>query len=300
MKHSRIAVVGSLNMDLVVSMRKMPRIGETVHGDALHTIPGGKGANQAVGCAKLGAHVSMIGAVGQDAFGDVLLAQLEQHGIHTEAVVRMEGTTGTATIMHTPEDNCIVVVPGANGRVTPELVTRHAALIQEADVLLVQLEIPLEAVQAALQIARSAGVPAVLNPAPAVKLPQALLQLADFITPNETEFELLSGAAYASEDELQAGMQRWEEAGPKLLVTRGGKGISLLQDGRLHTVAAPSVQVVDTTGAGDAFNAAFCVAWAGGLAVSDAAQFAVRAASLSVTRFGAQAGMPTLEELNDL
>lgn len=286
-------------MDLVVSMERMPRIGETVHGDELHTIPGGKGANQAVGCAKLGAHVSMIGAVGQDAFGGVLLAQLEQHGMHTDAIARMEGTTGTATIMHTPEDNCIVIVAGANGRVTPELVQQHAALIQEADVLLVQLEIPLEAVQAALEIARRAGVRTVLNPAPAAKLPDELLKLADFITPNETEFELLSGASYTNEEELLAGMQNWEKAGPRLLVTRGEKGTSLLLDGKLHTVPAPRVQVVDTTGAGDAFNAAFCVAWAGGSGVLDAAQFAVKAASISVTRFGAQAGMPALEELSD-
>ncbi|CAH1202010.1 Ribokinase [Paenibacillus allorhizoplanae] len=299
MKSVRIAVVGSLNMDLVVSMSRMPKIGETLQGDDLHTIPGGKGANQAVGCAKLGAQVAMIGAVGQDGFGDVLLAQMTAHGIHTEAIVRRDDcSTGTATILHTFDDNCIVIVSGANGKVTPEQVHQHAQLIQEADALLVQLEIPLPAVQAALEIAREAGVRTVLNPAPAVKLPAELLQLVDFITPNETEFELLSGATYANESELLGGMQQWEMTGPRLLLTRGEKGVAMLVAGSLTTIPAPLVQVVDTTGAGDACNAAFTVALAQGEEVLEAATIAVKAASLSVTRFGAQAGMPLLAELS--
>lgn len=300
MKQVRIAIVGSLNMDLVVSMKKMPRIGETVHGDELHMIPGGKGANQAVGCAKLDAHVSLIGAVGQDSFGDELLRQIEMHGIDTGAIERIGScSTGTATIMHTPQDNCIVIVAGANGHVTPELVTQHAALIQDADILLVQLEIPLDAVRTALEIARKAGVRTVLNPAPAMTLPRDVLQLVDFLTPNETEFELLSNETYSDEEELLLGMQRWEEDGPCLIVTRGEKGVSLLLDSEIHTLPAPSVQVVDTTGAGDAFNAAFCVYLASGADMRTAVQRAVKAASLSVTRFGAQAGMPTMEELYD-
>ncbi|WP_082927737.1 ribokinase [Paenibacillus oryzisoli] len=299
MKTVRIAVVGSLNMDLVVSMNRMPKIGETLQGDELHTIPGGKGANQAVGCAKLGAQVSMIGAVGQDGFGDVLLAQMASHGIHTDAIVRRDDcSTGTATILHTRDDNCIVIVSGANGKVTPEQVRQHANLIREADALLVQLEIPLPAVQAALEIAREAGVRTVLNPAPAVALPAELLQLVDFITPNETEFELISGGTYANEQELLAGMQQWETEGPRLLLTRGEQGVAMVARGELATIPAPRVQVVDTTGAGDACNAAFTVALAQGKEVLEAATIAVKAASLSVTRFGAQAGMPLLSELN--
>lgn len=298
MKPVRIAVVGSLNMDLVVSLSRMPKIGETLQGDELHTIPGGKGANQAVGCAKLGAQVSIIGAVGQDGFGDQLYAQMEKHGIHTHGIVRADCSTGTATILHTPVDNCIVVVAGANGKVTPEQVKQYAQLIQEADVLLVQLEIPLPAVQMALEIARRAGVRTVFNPAPAVVLPTEMLQVVDFITPNETEFELLSGSAYADDFELQQGMQRWEANGPRLLLTRGEKGVALLVAGNLHTIPAPRVQVVDTTGAGDACNAAFSVALAQGYDILEAAAIAVKAASLSVTRFGAQAGMPLLAELS--
>lgn len=298
MEPVRIVVVGSLNMDLVVSMSRMPKMGETLHGDELHTIPGGKGANQAVGCAKLGAQVDMIGAIGQDGFGDQLYAQMEKHDINTSGIVRYaDSSTGTATIMHTPEDNCIVIVAGANGKVTSEHVLQYASRIEQADVLLVQLEIPLPAVQTALEIARRAGVRTVLNPAPAVPLPAEMLRLVDFITPNETEFELLSGAAFMDEAELLQGMQRWEASGPRLLLTRGEKGVALLVEGELQTVPAPRVTVVDTTGAGDACNAAFCVALAQGNDVVEAATMAVKAASLSVTRFGAQAGMPTLEEL---
>lgn len=240
----------------------------------------------------------MIGAIGEDGFGDQLYAQMEKHGINTSGIVRYaDSSTGTATIMHTPEDNCIVIVAGANGKVTPEHVMQHASRIEQADVLLVQLEIPLPAVQAALEIARRAGVRTVLNPAPAVPLPAAMLRLVDFITPNETEFELLSGAAFGDEAALLQGMQRWEATGPRLLLTRGEKGVVLLVEGELQTIPAPRVTVVDTTGAGDACNAAFCVAIAQGNDVVDAATMAVKAASLSVTRFGAQAGMPTLEEL---
>ncbi|MDF2923659.1 MAG: ribokinase [Paenibacillaceae bacterium] len=301
MRLAKIAVAGSLNMDLVVSMKRMPKVGETVQGEELHQIPGGKGANQAVGCAKLGAEVSMIGAVGQDSFGTVMLKQMESHSIHTRSIAVIEGcSTGTATIMHTPEDNCIVIVAGANGHMTPELVMSHAKLIGEADILLTQLEIPLPAVTAALTIAKEAGVTTVLNPAPAVPLSREILRLVDYITPNETEFELLSGRTYQNETELLDGMKNWEHSGPRLLVTRGEKGTSFLQDGQLCTIAAPKVEVVDTTGAGDAFNAAFCVALAGGAQIRDAVQFAIKSASLSVTRFGAQAGMPTLEEINGL
>ncbi|SDO19117.1 ribokinase [Paenibacillus sp. yr247] len=297
----RITVVGSLNMDLVVSMQRMPRIGETVNGHEMHIIPGGKGANQAVGCAKLGAQVLLIGAVGKDSFGDELLIKLETTGICTDSIVRLDDySTGTATIFHTPQDNCIVVVAGANGQCTPELVVHCEAKIREADVLLVQLEIPLDSVQTALRIARSAGVITVLNPAPAVRLPKEILDLTDVLTPNETEFELLSGASYGSDVELQQGMLRWEQNGPRVIVTRGEKGASLIKDGVLHTVPTRSVHVVDTTGAGDAFNAALCFSLAGGGDILDAVDTAVKAASISVTRLGAQAGMPTMEEVSRL
>ncbi|ANE48700.1 ribokinase [Paenibacillus swuensis] len=294
-------------MDLVVSMQRMPKTGETVMGEGIHTIPGGKGANQAIGCAKLGAQVTMIGAVGEDGFGDAIVRQMEKHGIATDTIARLTDTsTGTATIFHTPEDNCIVIVPGANGHCTPASIEGYISLIQGADLVLVQLEIPLETVREALKLAREAGVATVLNPAPARELPVELLGLADYITPNETEFEALTGEAYASEEALEAGMRCWQEAnGPKLLVTRGKLGVSFLEQAegglplaQLRTVPAPVVDAVDTTGAGDAFNAAFSYCVASGHTLESAVSFAVKAASLSVTRFGAQDGMPTLEEVS--
>ncbi|NEW08403.1 ribokinase [Paenibacillus sp. SYP-B3998] len=299
MKQPHIVVVGSLNMDLVVSMPRMPKLGETVSGTDIHTIPGGKGANQAIGCAKLGAKVTMIGAVGQDEFGDKILRQMKDHGIEPSCISRMDNVpTGTATIFHTSEDNCIVIVAGANGNCTPEFVSAYESLILTADVLLVQLEIPIESVAKALEIARKCSVRTVLNPAPAQKLSKGLLHLVDYLTPNETEFELLSGASYANDEDLRLGMRDWQdEFGPQLLITRGKHGGSFLYEGSLHTVPAPKVSVVDTTGAGDAFNAAFSVALASGKELNESVQFAVKSASLSVTRFGAQDGMPTLEEL---
>ncbi|TLS49602.1 ribokinase [Paenibacillus antri] len=303
MKTPNIVVVGSLNMDLVVSSRRMPRVGETIEGEAIHYIPGGKGANQAVGCGKLGANVAMIGAVGDDAFGSQLIDGLGQAGVKTDAVARLPGVpTGTATILHTPEDNCIVIVPGANAHVSPDAIERSRAIIEAADLLLVQLENPLPAVERALAIARAAGVAAILNPAPAKALPDELIALADWVTPNETEFAALVGesdaGAVQDDASLAAAIERWEARyGNRLVVTLGSRGAATALDGRLVVAPAPRVTPVDTTGAGDCLNAAFAFGIASGQPAEDALAFAVRAASLSVTRFGAQAGMPTRAEV---
>ncbi|MFD2613914.1 ribokinase [Paenibacillus gansuensis] len=296
----KIAVVGSLNMDLVVSMERMPLTGETVQGRAFQTVPGGKGANQAAGCGRLGAAVEMIGAAGEDAFGGELVRSLQGFGVTTEGVSRIAGvSSGVATIYHTEDDNCIVVVPGANASCTAELVEAHADRIRSADLLLVQLEVPLPAVKRALELARGSGVITVLNPAPARELPAELVALADYITPNETEFELLTGGAAGTEAELAARMRSWQEAtGCRVLVTRGSRGCSFLrEDGELATVPALKVEPVDTTGAGDTLNAALGVSLAAGVPLEEAVSFAVRAASLSVTKFGAQGGLPTLAEV---
>ncbi|QGQ95229.1 ribokinase [Paenibacillus psychroresistens] len=300
MKQPHIVVIGSLNMDLVISTSRMPKLGETITGQQMHTIPGGKGANQAVGCSRLGAKVSMVGAVGNDSFGKQIISQLGNYGVDVHPILVSDAPTGSAIIFHTPEDNCIVIIPGANELCDAELVSNFESLIYGADLLLVQLEIPLNSVYTALKIAREAGVCTVLNPAPARELSVDLLKLVDYLTPNETEFELLSGATYKSEDDLYAGMMKWQqEYGPKLFVTRGKNGVSYLLDGSLRTVDAPKVEVVDTTGAGDCFNAAFSCCLASGQSVADAAAFAVKAASLSVTKFGAQNGMPSMEDMRN-
>lgn len=300
MNQPNIVVIGSLNMDLVVTAERMPRVGETIEGSNIHYIPGGKGANQAVGCARLGADVTMIGSVGTDSFGQQIMSQMNKYGIITDRIAQLEHVpTGTATILHTAQDNCIVIVPGANGRTTEQLVTANSEAIRKADILLLQLEIPISTVLEALRTARAHGVRTILNPAPAKPLSDELLALVDILTPNETEFEALSGRSYASEEELMTGMRAWEAKYKQtLIITRGEKGSSYLVDGELYTAKAPSVQVVDTTGAGDCFNAALSYSLAAGQNMHEAVSFAIRAASLSVTRFGAQEGMPTFEEVS--
>ncbi|MEO3946292.1 ribokinase [Gorillibacterium sp. CAU 1737] len=304
MRQPRIAVVGSLNMDLVVTAPRMPQAGETLTGESIHTISGGKGANQAVACARLGAQVDMIGAVGDDAFGRSLLSELEANGVSTEAVARLSNTpTGIASILHTAEDNSIVIVPGANGCVTASLVEAAAERIRQADVLLVQLEIPLDAVEASLRIARANWVRTILNPAPARSLPDSILYLADYFTPNETEFAFFreaSGLAPASDSDWEQALAGWwQRYGHQVILTRGREGASTLIGDQPVTVAAPAVQAVDTTGAGDCLNGAFGFGLASGWSLEQALAFAVKSASLSVTRFGAQAGMPTLREVEE-
>jgi ribokinase len=293
-----IAVVGSFNMDLVVTLNRMPRMGETVAGEQIHYVPGGKGANQAVGCSRLGAYVNMIGALGDDMFGNEIARNMAVEGIDLRGVAIGKIPTGTATILHTKDDNCIAVVPGANEQCTPEWVGAHEDLIREADALLVQLEVPLPSVYRAMEIARKASVPVVLNPAPARSLPEEMLRLSNYLTPNETEFEFLCGKDTGAEDILLKNMILWQtNYGHTLIVTRGKQGVAISNCSGIRTHEAPVMEVVDTTGAGDAFNAALCYGIACGWPIEQSAGFAVKAASLSVTKFGAQKGMPYMEEV---
>ncbi|UVI31834.1 ribokinase [Paenibacillus spongiae] len=295
----RITVVGSLNMDIVVSMKRMPKIGETIHGEEVHYIPGGKGANQALGCARLTADTRMIGCVGQDMFGETLLQQMKDNGIGLDGLEAVQGRmTGTAHISHTPDNNCIVVVPGANESCTAAYVRERKVAIQTANIVMAQLEVPLEAVMEAFTLAKSGGALTILNPAPARPLPEGLLQLTDYMTPNETEWELISGTDDQDENRLASSIAEFQNRyGCNVIVTRGEKGASYTVDGKLATFRAPAVKPVDTTGAGDSFNAALAFALAQGKPMHDAVSFAVTAASLSVQKFGAQDGMPTLEEV---
>lgn len=301
MSKPRIVVVGSMNMDLVVTVDRMPKIGETISGETLNVIPGGKGANQAISCAKLGADVAMIGAVGQDAFGEQMLAQLTKHQMVTDYIaVTNEVQTGTATILHTKQDNCIVVVAGANDYCTPEWINEQEAVWKQAAALIVQLEIPIPSVQQALELARQHQIKTIVNPAPAKLLPDELMKLVDVFTPNETEFEFYCQRTISSENELKEQMLTWQQKYSEqlLVVTRGKHGVSYVADGEVITVQAPEqVKVVDTTGAGDCFNGALAYALSQKWELEDCLAFAVEAASLSVTKFGAQDGMPTLEEV---
>lgn len=268
-------------MDLVTSVKKVPIAGETVMGEAFATMPGGKGANQAVAAARLGAEVSMIGCLGSDYLGDGLLEVLKKEGIRTEAVKRVEGSSGTASIILSEGDNRIIVVPGANHEMTPQWIEENRKVIEDSDLLLVQLEIPLNCVQIALEIAKAANVITILNPAPMTKLPAEIIQLADYITPNEHEYQTLS-------EEFSIA-----ELSSKLIITMGDEGVLFYEDGKEVRIPAFNVPVVDTTGAGDTFNGALGVAICEQLGLKEAIRFANRAAALSITQIGAQNGMPT-------
>jgi len=296
---AKICVIGSLNMDLCVGTPRVPVMGETILGGGFFTCPGGKGANQAAAAAKLGAEVTMIGCVGGDAFGAQLIENLQAGGVNTEHVRVIEGaSTGIAVILLHDGDNCIIVDPGANAALTPEDIAALEPVIAASDILVLQLEIPLGTVRKAMEIARARGVRVLLNPAPAQQLPPDFLVLADILTPNESECEILTGLPCGTLEEAARGAQALLDMGiPQVLVTLGGDGVLYSgKDGMVHK-PAQSVKVVDTTAAGDSFTGALAVSLAGGADFDAAVDFALAVAALTVSRKGAQESLPTLEEV---
>jgi len=289
---ARVVVVGSINMDLVTLAPRFAGPGETVLGERFLTVPGGKGANQAVAAARLGAEVTLIGALGDDAFGEQLREGLAREGIALDHVSRIDDCgSGTASITVAGGENEIIVVPAANARVTPAQVEAAGDAIARADAVLVQMEIPLESVEATLRLGHRLGVPVILNPAPAQKLPTEWLKLARYVTPNQHELAILLGAD--AQQDFRALMR--QAPGPVVL-TRGGEGAWYREDGEPMHQSGFAVDVVDTTGAGDTFNGALAVFLHEGL--PQAVRKACAAAALSVTRLGAQGGMPTRVELD--
>ena len=289
---TRIVVVGSINMDLVTLAPRFVAPGETLTGERFLTIPGGKGANQAVAAARLGAQVAMVGNVGDDAFGQQLYDGLKAEGIDVTHVARVDGVgSGTASIAVAGGENQIVVVPAANGRVTPAQVDAARDVIRGADALLVQLEIPLDAVDATLRIAEEEGVPVILNPAPAQRLPAEWLRRVRFLTPNQHEL-----AAVLGDDGDTDFRELMRRAPCPVVLTRGEDG-AWFRDGdeAPRHQAGFAVDAVDSTGAGDTFNAALAVYLAQGLDV--AVRGACAAAAIKVSRLGAQPGMPRADEV---
>lgn len=289
---TRIVVVGSVNMDLVTQASRFVGPGETILGERFLTVPGGKGANQAVAAARLGAEVALVGAIGKDAFGQQLYEGLTAERIHLGHLARLDDCgSGTASITVAGGENQIIVVPAANARVTPGQVEAAKALIEHADAVLVQMEIPLETVEATLRLGHRLGVPVILNPAPAQRLPTDWLKLARYVTPNQHELAILLGADPA--EDFRRLMQR---AACPVVLTRGGEGAWYRESGEPAHQPGFKVEVVDSTGAGDTFNAALAVFLHEGLAT--AVRKACMAAALSVSRLGAQGGMPQLAELD--
>jgi len=301
----KIIVAGSLNMDLCVETPRMPAMGETILGGGFFTSPGGKGANQAVAAAKLGAEVTMLGRAGSDTFGTQLIDNLRANGVDTAHIrVTEEAPAGVAVILLQGGDNCIIVDPGANALLTPEDIGESEAAIAAADVLVLQLEIPLPAARRAMEIARAHGVKVLLNPAPAQRLPADFLALADILTPNESECALLTGLpCYTLEQAERAARALLQPAVPgvadttRVAVTLGGDGVMYNEGVRMVHKPALPVRVIDTTAAGDSFTGALAVSLAGGAGFPEAVDFALAVAALTVTRRGAQESLPSLAEV---
>ncbi len=299
-----ILVVGSINMDLVVRLRRMPAPGETVAGEGFVTCLGGKGANQAVAAARLGASSRIIGRIGEDAFGQTLLDSLEAEGIDCKDVLPTpEAPTGVAMIAVDGQGaNSIIVAGGANHRLTPDDVFERQDAFDAADVVVLQLELPLPTVRASIGMARRRGCKIILDPAPAQRhLPDELFQV-DIVSPNVTEAEILTGVKAIEErvDKRVASdlIARGAEAAVLKLGSRGS--LVVTADSHFYTLPAYKVSVVDTTAAGDAFTAALAVAIGRGERLRQAAMFANAAGALACTRLGAQVAMPTAEEVRML
>ncbi len=300
---AHVVVVGSLNMDLVARAPRIPAPGETLLGGEFRTVPGGKGANQAVAAARLGARVSMVGRLGDDDFATQLLANLEADRVDHSAVIQDASTTTGVALIVVADDgqNSIVVASGANMQVTPGDVDAAAETIAAADVLLLQLEIPLDAVQRAAEIAHEHGVPVVLNPAPARDLPADLLSRVDVLIPNESETALLTGLPVDTRAELEAAARTLLGRGVgTAILTLGARGAMLATGSSVELIPTFEVQPVDTTAAGDAFVAGFSVALAEGKPVAEAVRWGNAAGALAVTRMGAQTSLPRRAELEQL
>jgi ribokinase len=295
MSRPRIVVVGSANTDLVVPVPAIPTPGETVLGGDLQVIPGGKGANQAVAAARLGAEVRFIGRVGDDDFGRQTLHNLQREGIDTRFVKLDQGAPSGVAMIAVAEQgqNSIVVAPGANMRLSDEDVASASEAFADADAVIAQLEIPIAAVEAAARLAKQHGARFILNPAPARQLPESLYPLVDYLIPNETEGRQLTGAT-----DVPAIIKELRQRGcAGIILTLGERGVVYQVGKTLQQVPAYRVQAVDATAAGDAFVAGFAVALCEGRPLNEAIDFGQRVASITVSRWGAQSALPYRAEL---
>jgi len=296
-----IAVVGSSNMDLVVKSERIPAKGETILGGDFIMVPGGKGANQAVAAAKLGARVFFIAKLGDDIFGSQSLNNFEKEGVNTRYVLQTkEAPSGVALIMVDDDgNNVIVVAPGANHKLTPEDVKEAESDIALSGALVAQLEVPIETIEFAAGLANKSNVPFILDPAPAQQLSEQLLKMVDVLTPNETEAKILTGIEVKDRDSASAAAQKLLECGVKnVILTMGASGYLLAGKEGTEFVPARKVTAADSTAAGDAFTGSLAVGLAQGKTLSEAASFANNVAAVSVTKMGAQPSMPTVEEID--
>jgi ribokinase len=296
-----IVVVGSSNTDMVIKAGRLPAPGETVLGGTFMMNAGGKGANQAVAAARLGGNVVFIAKTGEDIFGKQAIELFKQEGIDTGHIIPdAENPSGVALItVDANGENCIVVASGANAALKPADLQKAKHIIENAALILIQLEIPFETVEYVVNLAAEKSVKVVLNPAPAYPLPDELLRKISIITPNETEAGLLSGINVTNRESAEAAARLLAAKGIEtVIITMGAEGALLLHDGVCHFFEAPVCNAIDTTAAGDVFNGALAVALFNGNSILEAVPFAIRAASTSVCRMGAQSSAPYLDELN--
>ena len=296
-----ICVIGSLNMDLVVNVDTMPKPGQTIIGSNFKEVPGGKGANQAVAMARLNGNVSMIGKVGEDGFGQTLINSLKNDKVDTTYIQTSKGATGVALItVDKNAQNSIVVSPGANFEVKEDDIDNNIEAIKNSDIVVLQLETPLNTIKYALNKAKELNKYTILNPAPAVKLDDEIIKNVDLLTPNETELEIISGVSIETEEDIQKAAQIMIEKGVKeLIVTLGSKGSLYINKEKSMFKKAYKVEAVDTTAAGDSYTGALAVALSQDKNIEDAMDFASKVGALSVLKEGAQSSLPTLGDVKN-
>lgn len=288
----KIAVIGSINMDLTSKSDRFPKAGETIFGWDLQYVPGGKGNNQAVAAARLGGDVTMFACVGDDAFGDRLIQNLRDNGVKTDYIRKIKDTaSGIAIITVAEDDNTIVVISGANTCVTPQYIEEVKEAVLESDIIVLQNEIPFETIAYAAELGSKAGKTVIFNPAPVSKNALEVLEYISYLTPNEHESALL----FPEESSLEQLLRKYDG---KVIVTLGAEGAAAWINCTMVKIPARKANVVDTTGAGDTFNGAFAYALANEYPIDNALAFANVAASLSTEGFGAQGGMPTLDQVS--
>lgn len=300
MVNERILVIGSSNTDMTIKSDNLPLPGQTILGGRFVMGPGGKGANQAVAAKRLGGNVEFICKVGHDIFGKSAADGYKKEGIDISHILYSTEPSGVALILvDKTGENVISVAPGANGDLSVEDIESIANVIKEADYLILQLEIPTDAVIRAAKIAHEAGVYVILNPAPACKLPNELFQYISLITPNQTETELMTGVKLINEQSFITAVENFNRMGVKdVIITLGSKGSLVCYDGKNEFVPAIKVDAVDATAAGDTFCGAVCVALSQGKNLKEAAVFATKAASLTVQKMGAQDSIPSITDIN--
>ena len=299
MERKKILVLGSSNTDMTVKCGHLPAPGETVLGGTFLTGAGGKGANQAVAAARLGGNVEFICKVGCDAFGDSAVEGYRKEGIDTSHILRSDLPSGVALILVDKEaENCIAVAPGANADLTVEDIESLSDEIRSADILLVQLEIPVESVLRAVQIAREAGVYVILNPAPACKVPEEIYPCLSLIVPNQTEISAMTGIQVKDSFSAREAVRALLGKGvANVILTMGSEGSTVYSKGQFTHISAVKVNAVDTTAAGDTFCGALAVGLSEKLSLEKSAGFATRASALTVQKMGAQSSIPYRKEI---